>query len=50
MIWSMMYLLQPQPYPSWSLDENFDWQPPMPRPEKGIGWQWDEDSGEWVNG
>lgn len=22
----------PQPYPSWSLDENYDWQPPTPRP------------------
>jgi hypothetical protein len=39
----------PQPFASWSLDHNFDWQPPMPRPD-GIGWQWDEDSGEWING
>ena len=39
----------PQPYPSWSLDENFDWQPPTPRPE-GISWSWDEDLGKWVNG
>ena len=23
----------PQPYPSWSLDENFIWQPPTPKPE-----------------
>ncbi len=22
--------IAPQPYPSWSLDENYDWQPPTP--------------------
>ena len=37
----------PQPYPSWTLDENFDWQPPTPRPE-GIGWYWDEDNLTWL--
>lgn len=37
----------PQPYPSWSIDENFDWQPPTPRPE-GIGWYWDENSLSWL--
>ena len=40
--------IAPQPYPSWSLDNNFDWQPPTPRPE-GDFWYWDEDLGEWVN-
>jgi hypothetical protein len=40
--------IAPQPYPSWSLDDNFDWQPPTPRPE-GDFWYWDEDLGEWVN-
>lgn len=39
--------IAPQPYPSWSLDENFDWQSPTPRPE-GIGWYWDEDSLSWI--
>lgn len=41
--------IAPQPYLSWSLDENFDWQPPIPMP-KGVGWTWDEEAGEWVNG
>ena len=36
-----------QPYPSWSLDENFDWQPPKPRPVEGICY-WDEDSLSWL--
>jgi hypothetical protein len=22
----------PQPFPSWSLDENYDWQAPVPKP------------------
>jgi long-subunit fatty acid transport protein len=38
----------PQPYSSWSLDENFDWQAPTPRPQ-GMGWYWDEDNLEWVS-
>ena len=37
--------IAPQPYPSWSLDSNFDWQPPTPRPE-GIVY-WDEESLSW---
>lgn len=41
--------LAPQPYASWLLDQNFDWQPPTPRPE-GMGYRWDENLGEWVNG
>jgi hypothetical protein len=24
--------IAPQPYPSWSLDSNDDWQPPIPKP------------------
>ena len=39
--------IAPQPYSSWSLDENFDWQPPTPRPE-GLPWYWDEDSLSWL--
>jgi len=39
--------IAPQPYPSWSLDDNFDWQPPTPQPEEGF-WRWDEDSLSWL--
>ena len=39
--------IAPQPYPSWSLDENFDWQSPTPRPQ-GEDWYWDEDSLSWL--
>ena len=39
--------IAPQPYSSWSLDENFDWQPPTPRPTEGF-WYWDEPTLTWV--
>jgi len=39
--------VQPQPYPSWTLDENHDWQPPTPMPDGRHTWNeetqtWDE--------
>ena len=39
--------IAPQPYPSWGLDNNFNWQPPTPRPE-GNFWYWDEKSLSWL--
>lgn len=36
-----------QPYPSWSLDNNFDWQAPTPRPAEGF-WYWDENTLSWI--
>lgn len=38
--------IAPQPYPSWSLDENFDWQPPISKPENGE-WYWIEEEMRW---
>jgi hypothetical protein len=40
--------IAPQPFASWSLDQNFDWQPPTPRPEGEGRWSWDEESLSWV--
>ena len=37
----------PQPFPSWTLDANHDWQPPTPIPAID-GWRWDEAALEWV--
>ena len=37
-------------FPSWVLDENFDWQPPIPRPSEeaeGATWEWDEETISW---
>jgi hypothetical protein len=39
--------LAKQPYPSWTLDANHDWQPPSPMPTDGR-WYWNEDNLEWV--
>lgn len=37
----------PQPFPSWSLDGNHDWQPPTPMPTEGM-WLWNEDNLSWI--
>jgi hypothetical protein len=39
--------ISPQPYPSWSLDENFNWQAPTPMPENDKIYFWNEEAGEW---
>lgn len=39
--------IAPKPYSSWSLDNNFDWQPPKPIPTEGF-WYWDENSLSWL--
>lgn len=36
----------PKPFPSWTLDENFDWQAPIPMP--GDDYVWDEENQQWV--
>ncbi len=36
----------PQPYASWTLDENNDWQPPTPKP--GEDYEWSEEELAWV--
>lgn len=38
----------PQPFPSWTLDANHDWQPPTPMPSEGGPWRWDEGTLSWV--
>jgi hypothetical protein len=38
--------IAPQPFASWSLDDNYDWQPPTAKPQ-GELWYWDEAAGEW---
>jgi len=38
----------PKPYPSWLLDDNNDWQAPIPRPDADGLWDWNEDSQEWT--
>ena len=38
----------PQPYGSWTLDENFDWQPPTPMPTDNQLYSWCEDTQTWL--
>lgn len=39
----------PQPYPSWTLDANHDWQAPTPKPADATSMTyWDETSLSWI--
>ena len=40
--------ITPQPFPSWSLDENYDWQAPIDYPADGKKYSWDESNQAWV--
>jgi hypothetical protein len=37
----------PQPYPSWTLDGSWNWQPPVPYPDDDGMYTWDEDTQTW---
>ena len=37
----------PQPFPSWSLDDNSDWQAPTPMPEDDNLYSWNEETQDW---
>ena len=38
----------PQPFASWSLDANYDWQAPIAYPADGKYYSWDESNQAWV--
>lgn len=40
--------IAPQPYPSWTLDNNHDWQPPTPCPLDDKIYEWDETTLRWI--
>jgi hypothetical protein len=50
--WSWDFAAQraypPQPFPSWTLDENYRWEAPVPYPTDGGSYTWDEDAQSWV--
>ena len=35
-----------QPFPSWTLDSNYDWQAPTPKPEGN--YEWFEPNQQWI--
>ena len=39
--------IAPQPFPSWTLDNDFNWQAPTVKPA-GESWHWDEQSLSWI--
>lgn len=41
--------IPPQPYPSWTLNEETClWESPVPYPESGKLYMWDEEKVEWI--
>jgi hypothetical protein len=40
--------IAPQPWPSWALDANHDWQAPVPMPLDGKVYQWVESTLAWM--
>jgi hypothetical protein len=40
--------ISPQPFPSWTLDTDFTWQPPTLYPTDDLMYSWDEDTTSWV--
>jgi hypothetical protein len=41
--------IPPKPYPSWVLDDaTCQWKAPVPMPQDGELYEWDEAAGEWV--
>lgn len=40
--------IAPSPFPSWVLNEDYDWVAPVPYPNDGKKYWWDEDNGVWV--
>jgi len=40
--------IAPSPFPSWVLNAQHDWEAPVPHPNDGKLYTWDEDSLTWV--
>jgi hypothetical protein len=40
--------ISPQPFPSWTLDTDFNWNAPTPYPTDDLIYSWDEDTTSWV--
>lgn len=38
----------PQPYASWSLNSNHNWEAPIPMPTDGKDYEWNEEALSWV--
>lgn len=39
--------ISPRPFSSWVLNSNFDWEAPIPHPNDGLDYRWNEDEQDW---
>ena len=39
--------ISPQPFASWELDDNNDWQAPVAYPTDGVMYKWNENDKDW---
>lgn len=39
--------IQPQPFASWTLNSEFNWEPPTPHPGDGESYMWNEETQSW---
>ena len=46
--WDGTGFAAPEPFPSWALDDNYVWQPPVAMPDDGNMYEWDEATTSWV--
>lgn len=42
------HFIAPRPYPSWTLDDNYEWQSPIPYPNDEYFYEWDESNQNWI--
>jgi len=40
--------VRPKPFPSFVLDENYEWQAPVPKPNDGKIYEWFEPNQQWI--
>lgn len=40
--------LYPKPYPSWTLNSDYEWEAPVPYPNDGNLYDWSEEDQAWV--
>jgi hypothetical protein len=41
------HFVAPKPYPSWTLNNDARWEPPVPMPISAIAYSWNEELGNW---
>ena len=39
--------IEPQPYPSWTLNSSSDWEAPVDKPDDGKRYNWNETDRQW---